>query len=111
MTRHSKRTPRKPATPFRSAPRRRSKTKALAISDAIRREPLAGQRLLNPLSMLEPLRQRIVEQQIEFLGAALVWSPAHVIIGQQAAFWDGFVGGTRNVPPRGKPQRKRAKAR
>lgn len=111
MPAHKKRSPSKPTTRSRSssAPRRPSKVKALAISDAVRREPHSSRQLVSPLAILEPLRRRLVEQQIELLGAALTWSPAHIIISQQAAFWDGFVTGAAKPPLRGKPRRKHAK--
>ncbi len=92
------------------APRRRAKTQALAVAETVRREPLRHVAIINPLAALEPLGRRVMERQIALLGMAMAWSPAHVIVSQQAAFWEGFVGDAGKGAQR-KPARKRSKRR
>jgi hypothetical protein len=55
-----------------------AKTKALAVPDAIVREEL-------------PARPVIGNHQ-DLLHAMLSWSPMNVLVTQQAAFWEGFMG-------------------
>jgi hypothetical protein len=50
-------------------------------------------KLINPLTILEPLRQAVIDRQIEFFAVAMAWSPAHIIVKQQAAFWEAFTDG------------------
>lgn len=95
----------------KSTPRRAAKTKALAVTEAVRREPLVRARLENPLAAFEPLRRAVIDRQIAFLDMAMTWSPAHIIVGQQAAFWDGFVRDGAKSPSRAKPARKRTQGR
>jgi hypothetical protein len=101
----------KPAT--KSVPKkvRRTNTKALAVSDAVLREPLQPAKLINPLTLLEPLRRAVIDRQIEFFAVAMAWSPAHIIVKQQAAFWDAFTDGKVERGQPGKAPRKRAKRR
>lgn len=73
--------------------RRRAKTRALAISDAVVREAPRPAMFANPFAVLE---------------AMLAWSPARMLATQQAAFWEGFAGGSGAPPP---AQRKRASRR
>lgn len=62
------------------------------MTDAVRRgEPLVRAHPTNPLAAFEPLRRAVVDRQIALLDMAITWSPAHVIVSQQAAFWEGFV--------------------
>jgi hypothetical protein len=76
--------PRKKATRAKAAkkpaPKARklvpAKTKALAVPDAIVREEL-------------PAR---VGNHHDLLHAMLSWSPMNVLVTQQAAFWEGFMG-------------------
>ncbi|CAN1721429.1 conserved protein of unknown function [Hyphomicrobium sp. 1Nfss2.1] len=69
--------------------RRRSKTQPLAITDTVRRGPVAGAAVANPLLALEPLRRSLMDRQAALVGLAMAWSPAHVLIDQHAAFWAG----------------------
>lgn len=101
-------------TPKRTQ-RRRTKTQALAVADAVRREPLAKTRLANQLAALEPLRRTILDRQIALLDLAMTWSPVHIIVDQQAAFWVGFThdgveGGHRRKPARNRAKPKSRKA-
>lgn len=89
--------------------RRHTKTQALAMADAVRREPLAAPRLANPLAAFEPLRRTILDRQIALLDLAMTWSPLHIIADQQAAFWVGFASDGVKARPRRKPARSRAK--
>ena len=92
--------------------RRRTKTRALAVSDAVLREAVGGARLPNPLQVFEPLRKTIVDRQIAFLGMVMAWSPARIIVNQQAAFWEGVAndaGSARVQSP--EPARKAKKRR
>lgn len=65
---------RKPTTAAKPA-RRRTKTQALAIADPVRREAL---------------RRTVLDSQFAVLEALMAWSPARVLVNQQAAFWEGF---------------------
>lgn len=89
------------------ATRRRTGTKPLAVADAVLREPVKAAPILNPMTVLEPLRQRMVDHQIAWFGMVMAFSPAHVIANQQAAFWKGVVGtGNADVSRRSaKPSR------
>lgn len=89
----------------------RAQTKALAIGEAVRREPARRAGFANPLSLLEPLRQSIVDGQIALIGVAMTWSPAHVLVGQHTAFWDGFTAAAAGRSPRQKAAPKRIRAR
>lgn len=73
------------------ATRRKTGTKPLAVADAVLREPVKAVQILNPMTVLEPLRQRMVDHQIAWFGMVMAFSPAHVIANQQAAFWKGVV--------------------
>lgn len=91
--------------PKKPASRRRTKTQALAVADAVRREPVKRVRVPNPLAAFEPLRRSVVDRQLQLIDLAVTWSPAHVIVDQHAAFWSGFAnegakGGTRRRPAR-----------
>jgi hypothetical protein len=55
--------------------RRSAKTKALAISDPVKREAL---------------RRSVLDSQFAVLEAIMAWSPARLLVNQQAAFWEGF---------------------
>lgn len=101
-----------PAKTKKRTPPGRSKTQALAMTDAVRRgEPLVRARPTNPLAVFEPLRKAVIDRQIALIDMAITWSPAHVIVSQQAAFWEGFahdgakVGGRRRSAAR--PARRR----
>jgi hypothetical protein len=62
-------------TGAKKQPRRRAKTEALAVSEPVIREPV---------------RVASVNSQFELLHALMSWSPASIVVGQQAAFWRGF---------------------
>jgi hypothetical protein len=81
-----KSTPKK--APARARPAR---TKALAIGDSVRRETIGA-------SMLD--------RQLAIIEAMMAWTPARMLINQQAAFWGGFV-----TPTDAQPARKRVKKR
>jgi hypothetical protein len=88
----SKSTPRK--TPARARPAR---TKALAIGDSVRRETIAAS---------------VFDRQLAVIEALMAWSPARMLINQQAAFWGGFATPDDARPSRQRaPSRKRAKKR
>jgi len=102
------RTKRSPATPPR---RSRAKSQPLAVTDAVKREPLRkARRLADPLAVLEPLGRSLLDRQVAVLEAAFAWSPARVFVNQQAAFWEGFVGAARSPAGSRQPKRKRARA-
>ena len=73
--------------------RRRPSTKALAISDAVRRESIGRSAFDRQLAVLETL---------------MAWSPARMLLNQQAAFWEGFIAPTATQRT---PARKRVKKR
>ncbi len=76
--------------------RRSSKTKALAISDPVKREAL---------------RRSVLDSQFAVLEAIMAWSPARLLVNQQAAFWEGF-SAPSSAPRAGASKRKRpAKSR
>jgi hypothetical protein len=77
----------------KSPRRRRPSTKALAISDAVRRESIGPSAFDRQLAVLETL---------------MAWSPARMLINQQAAFWEGFITPTATQRA---PARKRVKKR
>lgn len=56
---------------------RRTGTKALAVSESV----LHGE-----------ISRSMLDNQIELLGAMLAWSPARLLVHQQAAFWRGVAG-------------------
>lgn len=56
---------------------RRTGTKALAVSESV----LHGE-----------MSRSMLDNQIELLGAMLAWSPARLLVHQQAAFWRGVAG-------------------
>jgi hypothetical protein len=93
---------RKPAA-AKSPRRRRSSTKALAIGDAVRRETLGRSMLDRQLSVLD--------RQLAVFEAMMAWSPARMLLNQQAAFWEGFSAPevTRRAPPRKRVQKRAAK--
>ena len=73
--------------------RRRPSTKALAISDAVRRESIGPS---------------VFDRQLAVLETLMAWSPARMFVNQQAAFWEGFIAPT---PTQHAPARKRVKKR
>ncbi|MFA6140095.1 MAG: hypothetical protein WC684_05175 [Hyphomicrobium sp.] len=56
-----------------------AKTKALSVKDAIVREELPPRSAIAALNAQNGLLQ-----------AMLTWSPVSLIVGQQAAFWEGY---------------------
>jgi hypothetical protein len=80
----------------KSPRRRRPSTKALAIGDAVRREPLG---------------RSVLDRQLAVLEAMMAWSPARMLVNQQAAFWEGFIAPTetRRAPARKRVQKRKAK--
>ena len=80
----------------KSPQRRRASTKALAIGDAVRRETLG---------------HSVLDRQLAVLEAMMAWSPARMLLNQQAAFWEGFSAPevTRRAPPRKRVQKRAAK--
>ena len=74
--------------------RRSSKTKALAISDPVKREALGPS---------------MFDSQLALLGALAAWSPVQILVSQQAAFWEGFAG--PSSAPRASKRKRPAKAR
>ena len=84
--------------------RKRAASKPLAVTERILREPVQGTPMLNPMTVLEPLRRQMVDRQIAWFGIVMAFSPAHVIADQQAAFWKGVVG---EAPTGDPPRRKR----
>jgi hypothetical protein len=74
---------------------RRAKIKALAIGDTVRREAI---------------KPSAVDRQLAVIEALMAWSPARMLINQQAAFWEGFSTPT-DAQPSGQrtPSRKRVK--
>jgi hypothetical protein len=72
-----RKTSRKATTP-KSRPRKGSKTRALAISDPVRRQSLRTPSFL--------------DRQQAFLQHAATWSPLGLLVAQQAAFWEGLAG-------------------
>jgi hypothetical protein len=71
--------------------RRRTRTKALAISDPVRHETVA---------------RSVLDRQLAVIEAMMAWSPARMLLNQQAAFWEGFA-----APSDAPPARKRAPKR
>ena len=106
----AKRTAAKQAKPS-AAPRARSKTRALAVPDAVRSEPIGKWRpsypAINPLAMLEPLRRQIADRQIALVSMALDWHPARILVSQQAAFWEGFAHAARTPEPTARKGRRK----
>jgi hypothetical protein len=88
-----KKTVRRKSTAAKRSQPRRAKTKALAIGDPVRRETIGPS---------------VVERQLAVIEALMAWSPARMLINQQAAFWGGFA--TPAETPR-TPSRKRVKKR
>ena len=84
---------RRKSVAVKSPRRRRPRTKALAISDAVRRESIGPSAFDRQLAVLETL---------------MAWSPARMLINQQAAFWEGFITPTATQRA---PARKRVKKR
>jgi hypothetical protein len=80
---------RRPTKSAKPAARRSSKSKALAISDPVKREVLS---------------RSMFDTQLALLGAMAAWSPVQMLVGQQAAFWGGFTGPSSS-PPAGKRKR------
>jgi hypothetical protein len=56
---------------------RAPRTQALAVKDAVKREPW--------------LSYSLVEKQWDLMRAMASWSPVGLVAGQQAAFWRGFL--------------------
>ena len=73
--------------------RRTPKTKALAISDPVKREAL---------------RRSVLDSQFAVLEAIMAWSPARLLVNQQAAFWEGF--SAPSAAPRASKRKRRAKS-
>jgi len=75
--------------------RRRTGTKALAVSDAVLRGEVS---------------RSMLDSQLEFLGTMMAWSPARLLVQQQAAFWKGFVGEPSTSPAsqRSRPAKRKA---
>jgi hypothetical protein len=86
---------RKSAAAKRPQPRR-AKTKALAIGDSVRRETIGPS---------------VVERQLAVIEALMAWSPARMLINQQAAFWGGFSApaATQRTPARKRVNKRSAK--
>ena len=78
----------------KSPQRRRASTKALAIGDAVRRETLG---------------RSVLDRQLAVLEAMMAWSPARMLLNQQAAFWGGFVAPIDTQPVRKRPKKRAAK--
>lgn len=76
--------------------RRRPSTKALAISDPVRRESIG---------------RSVFDRQLAVLETLMAWSPARMLVNQQAAFWEGFIAptATRRAPARKRVQKRAAK--
>jgi hypothetical protein len=89
---------------------RAAKTQALAITEAVKREPLQVAAFA-PTLMLEPLRRTMVNGQLALLSMMTAWSPTHMIVRQQAAFWEGFASpdSEPKAPPRKRTAAKRAR--
>jgi hypothetical protein len=56
---------------------RTPRTQALAVKDAVKREPL--------------LSFSLIEKQWDLMRAIASWSPIGLVAGQQSAFWRGFL--------------------
>jgi hypothetical protein len=69
--------------------RRSPKTKALAISDPVKREAPGPS---------------MFDSQLALFGALAAWSPARILASQQAAFWEGFTS-LSSAPPASKRKR------
>ncbi|MCZ7593623.1 MAG: hypothetical protein M5U16_00940 [Hyphomicrobium sp.] len=80
----------RPPTAAKPSTRQRTKIKALAVNDAVKREAPRRSMLDNQLSLFEPLRRSVLDNQMALLGAMMTWSPARLLVNQQAAFWEGF---------------------
>ncbi len=101
-----------PARKSARSQRRRTKTQALALSDAVLRETVGSTHFPNPMQAFEPLRKTIVDRQIAFFGMVMAWSPARIIVNQQAAFWEAVANDAGNDRERSrKPARKAKKHR
>jgi hypothetical protein len=87
-----RKTPARRTTKSAKTPARRaSKSKALAISDPVKREAL---------------RRSVLDSQFAVLEAIMAWSPARLLVNQQAAFWEGFSAPSA-APRTGASKRKR----
>ena len=85
-----RKTPARRTTKSAKAPARRSpKSKALAISDPVKREALS---------------RSMFDSQLALLGALAAWSPVQILVGQKVAFWEGFTGPS-SAPRASKPKR------
>ena len=91
-----KKTVRRKSAPAKAPARRRTRTKALAIGDAVRRETIG---------------RSVLDRQLAVLETLMAWSPARMLINQQAAFWEGFIAptATRRAPARKRVQKRAAK--
>ena len=87
--------------------KRTSRTKALALSEAVLREPFQSPAFVNPLAIFEPLRRAMIDRQMELIAVFMAWSPPSIIAKQQAAFWQAFTSG----PARQQTPRKRTAKR
>jgi hypothetical protein len=76
--------------------RRRTRTKALAISDPVRRETIG---------------RSVLDRQLAAFEAFMAWSPARMLLNQQVAFWEGFSTptATRRAPARKRVKKRAAK--
>ncbi|MBI1650546.1 hypothetical protein [Hyphomicrobium sulfonivorans] len=75
------------ATASAGAGKAQSQTKALNISEPVRRQPVA--RTGNDAAGLE---QSLLDRQLDYVGALLAWTPTRVLLAQNAAFWAGVSG-------------------
>jgi hypothetical protein len=71
--------------------------------------PLRQSLLGSQLALLEPLQRSVLDSQLAILGAMAAWSPARLLINQQAAFWEGLV--EPSTPPRNGTRKRAAKKR
>ena len=86
-----KRPARRRAKSAKPPARRSSKSKALAISDPVKREAL---------------QRSVLDSQFAVLEAIMAWSPARLLVSQQAAFWEGF--NALSPAPRASAKKRRA---
>lgn len=81
------------------------------MTDAVKREAPQRSMLDTQLSLFEPLRRSVLDNQMALLGAMVAWSPARLLVNQQAAFWEGFAApsATPRKPARKGSAKKRAR--
>jgi hypothetical protein len=68
-----------------------AKTKALAVVDAVKRESVSATNFL--------------QKQAALFSAVSAWSPARMLVAQQAAFWKGFAD-TNDIKRTGRRKRR-----